>query len=131
MEDRNGDEIDDFALLNIGNDIYRFEFDEDQNRFQNKGIWKAESDCSNCTVGIGSIAGNPFDVLKTRMMASEGAEALGLGHFASDIMKNQGFGGFYKGIEANVARAMILNATKMACYDTCKGFVFMLLLGLE
>ncbi len=55
--DRNGDEIDDFALLNIGNDIYRFEFDEDQNRFQNKGIWKAESDCSNCTVGIGSIAG--------------------------------------------------------------------------
>jgi len=73
--------------------------------------------------GIGSIAGNPFDVLKTRMMASEGAEALGLGHFASDIMKNQGFGGFYKGIEANVARAMILNATKMACYDTCKGLV--------
>lgn len=31
--------------------------------------------------------------------------------------------GFYKGIEANVARAMILNATKMACYDTCKGLV--------
>jgi len=71
--------------------------------------------------GIGSVAGNPFDVLKTRMMASEGAESLGLGHFANDIMKNQGMGGFYKGIEANVARAMILNATKMSCYDTCKG----------
>jgi len=38
-------------------------------------------------------------------------------------MKNQGMAGFYKGIEANVARAMILNATKMACYDTCKGYV--------
>jgi len=25
--------------------------------------------------------------------------------------------GFYKGIEANVMRAAILNATKMACYD--------------
>jgi len=72
--------------------------------------------------GIGSVAGNPFDVLKTRMMASEGAESLGLGHFASDIMKNQGMAGFYKGIEANVARAMILNATKMSCYDTCKIF---------
>lgn len=70
--------------------------------------------------GIGSVAGNPFDVLKTRMMASEEAEAKGIGHFASDVYKSQGMGGFYKGIEANVARAMILNATKMACYDQCK-----------
>lgn len=70
--------------------------------------------------GIGSIAGNPFDVLKTRMMAYEGADSPGLGFFAKDVMDNQGFGGFYKGIQANVMRAMILNATKMACYDTCK-----------
>ena len=69
---------------------------------------------------IGSIAGNPFDVLKTRMMAFEGAENPGLGFFAKDVLNNQGFMGFYKGIEANVMRAMILNATKMACYDTCK-----------
>merc|ERR1719454_2373568 len=48
--------------------------------------------------GIGSIAGNPFDVLKTRMMAYEGAENHGLGYFARDVMSNQGFGGFYKGI---------------------------------
>lgn len=73
--------------------------------------------------GIGSIAGNPFDVLKTRMMASEGADAKGVGFFASEVYKAQGMGGFYKGIEANVMRAMILNATKMACYDTCKGIV--------
>ena len=70
--------------------------------------------------GVGSLAGNPFDVLKTRMMAYEGADAPGLGFFARDVMQNQGFGGFYKGIEANVMRAMILNATKMACYDTIK-----------
>lgn len=73
--------------------------------------------------GIGSIAGNPFDVLKTRMMANEGSEARGVASFASEIMQSQGIGGFYKGIEANIARAMILNATKMACYDQCKGFV--------
>lgn len=47
---------------------------------------------------VGSIAGNPFDVLKTRMMAHEGTEAPGVGHFARDVMSNQGFGGFYKGI---------------------------------
>merc|ERR1711907_617767 len=69
---------------------------------------------------IGSIAGNPFDVLKTRMMAYEGADSPGLGYFAKDVAQNRGFGGFYKGIQANVMRAMILNATKMACYDTCK-----------
>jgi hypothetical protein len=38
--------------------------------------------------GIGSIAGNPFDVLKTRMMASEGAESHGLMHFANEINKS-------------------------------------------
>ena len=29
--------------------------------------------------------------------------------------------GFYRGIEANVMRAMVLNGTKMSCYDTIKG----------
>jgi len=70
---------------------------------------------------IGSTAGNPFDVLKTRMMANSG-ENLGVGHFASEVYKSQGIMGFYKGIEANIMRAMILNATKMACYDQCKIF---------
>merc|ERR1711937_1131888 len=40
---------------------------------------------------LGSIAGNPFDVLKTRMMAYEGADSPGLGFFAKDVMNNQGF----------------------------------------
>jgi len=69
--------------------------------------------------GIGSLAGNPFDVMKTRMMANEGA-AKGLVHYGSEVYKSGGFLGFYKGLEANVARAAILNATKMACYDQCK-----------
>merc|ERR1719326_2422087 len=56
-------------------------------------------------------------------MAYEGAEAPGLSHFASEVNRSQGIMGFYKGIEANVMRAMILNATKMACYDTCKGLM--------
>jgi len=38
--------------------------------------------------GIGSTVGNPFDVLKTRMMAYEGAEARGFGHFFNDIKNN-------------------------------------------
>jgi len=70
---------------------------------------------------IGSLAGNPFDVLKTRMMADGGADAPSIGKVAREINAGQGFAGFYKGIEANVMRAMILNATKMGCYDICKG----------
>ena len=35
--------------------------------------------------GIGSMVGNPFDVLKTRMMAFEGVENRGIGYFANDL----------------------------------------------
>merc|ERR1711990_864302 len=47
----------------------------------------------------------------------------GLGVYAGEIMRNEGFFGFYKGFNTNVIRAMVLNATKMAVYDTCKGFL--------
>lgn len=73
--------------------------------------------------GIGSCVGNPFDVLKTRMMAYEGAENRGVGHFAGEVYNSNGMAGFYKGIEANVMRACVLNATKMGSYDICKGYM--------
>ena len=63
--------------------------------------------------GIGSIAGNPFDVLKTRMMASEGKGGASFSHHVNEIMTHQGFKGFYRGITTNVTRASVLNATKM------------------
>merc|ERR1712086_944968 len=70
---------------------------------------------------IGSCAGNPFDVLKTKMMADkEAPEGKGLGAYAAEIKKAEGMMGFYKGFNTNVIRAMVLNATKMACYDTVK-----------
>jgi len=72
---------------------------------------------------IGSTVGNPFDVLKTRMMASEGKAAPGLGAAASELYKAQGVSGFYRGLQANVMRAMVLNGTKMACYDEIKGMI--------
>lgn len=69
--------------------------------------------------GIGSLAGNPFDVLKTKMMAAEG-EGVSFANTARSILKDQGAKGFYKGIDANIARAMVNNGTKMACYDVTK-----------
>jgi hypothetical protein len=66
---------------------------------------------------LGSVVGNPFDVIKTRLMTAEGANPPGMSKVAGDLYKSQGIGGFYRGMEANVMRAMVLNGTKMACYD--------------
>jgi len=71
---------------------------------------------------LGSTVGNPFDVVKTRMMASEGkgAASPSIGKTFADLYKNQGMAGFYRGLEANIMRAVVLNGTKMACYDQIK-----------
>merc|ERR1719343_900372 len=74
---------------------------------------------------LGSLAGNPFDVLKTKMMASE-VKGTTISGTAKELFANQGIGGFYRGIDSNVARAMVLNGTKMACYDQTKGYVVQL-----
>lgn len=71
---------------------------------------------------IGSTVGNPFDVLKTRMMASEG-KTVPMVSAASELYKKQGIAGFYRGLEANVMRAMVLNGTKMSCYDQISGMI--------
>ena len=44
-------------------------------------------------------------------------------NLSKDILKNQGFSGFYRGVQANVMRAIVLNGTKMACYDKFKGII--------
>mmetsp|Transcript_23390 Transcript_23390/g.28736 ORF Transcript_23390/g.28736 Transcript_23390/m.28736 type:complete len:301 (+) Transcript_23390:51-953(+) len=71
---------------------------------------------------IGSLAGNPFDVLKTKMMTMEG-KVPSITGTAKELFAMQGIGGFYRGIDSNILRAMVLNGTKMACYDTAKGVV--------
>ncbi|GMH65391.1 hypothetical protein TrLO_g12706 [Triparma laevis f. longispina] len=71
---------------------------------------------------IGSVFGNPFDVMKTMMMSNSGKQTP-LPALMGQMYKDQGIGGFYRGITANIARACVLNGTKMACYDLIKGKV--------
>ena len=73
--------------------------------------------------GIGSIVGNPFDVLKTRMIASEGKTQLSLISTATELYKAQHIPGFYRGLQANVMRACVLNGTKMSCYDQISYYI--------
>jgi hypothetical protein len=72
---------------------------------------------------IGSFAGNPFDVLKTRLMATEGRGKASVGKAAGELYRAQGMSAFYRGLQANIMRAMVLNGTSMACYDQVKGFI--------
>eukprot|EP00429_Kryptoperidinium_foliaceum_P004348 CAMPEP_0176018266 /NCGR_PEP_ID=MMETSP0120_2-20121206/8789_1 /TAXON_ID=160619 /ORGANISM="Kryptoperidinium foliaceum, Strain CCMP 1326" /LENGTH=261 /DNA_ID=CAMNT_0017351311 /DNA_START=97 /DNA_END=879 /DNA_ORIENTATION=- len=74
------------------------------------------------TGAIGSVAGNPFDVLKTLSQTNKGA-SIPLGSLVGDMYQNQGIAGFYRGVEVNVMRAVVLNATKMGVYDVAKGRV--------
>lgn len=71
---------------------------------------------------IGSLAGNPFDVLKTRMMANRD-EDKPMSFYVGQVMETNGILGFWKGFNTNVVRAMVNNATQMACYDVIKTFI--------
>lgn len=72
---------------------------------------------------LGSLVGNPFDVLKTRMMAAETLATPSLRHTAKELYGAQGVKAFYRGIEANILRAMVLNGTKMSCYEQIKDMI--------
>ncbi|CAB9511311.1 Kidney mitochondrial carrier protein 1 [Seminavis robusta] len=74
------------------------------------------------TGGTGSVIGNPFDVMKTLAQANKEKSAP-LMTLVGNMYRDQGVAGFYRGVGANVARACVLNATKMACYDIAKGYV--------
>ena len=74
------------------------------------------------TGGAGSVIGNPFDVMKTLAQTNSG-NSQGLGTLVSQMYADQGIGGFYRGVQVNIARACVLNATKMGCYDMTKGYV--------
>jgi hypothetical protein len=72
---------------------------------------------------IGSLVGNPFDVIKTRMITFEGNKSLSFSSTIKDIYTSEKGSGFYKGLQANLMRSCVLNGTKMACYDEIKKFI--------
>ena len=74
------------------------------------------------TGGVGSVIGNPFDVCKT-LAQTNTDKGQSLTELVSGMYKAQGIAGFYRGVEVNIIRACILNATKMGVYDVTKGYV--------
>ena len=43
--------------------------------------------------------------------------------YVGQVMETNGILGFWKGFNTNVVRAMVNNATQMACYDVIKTFI--------
>ena len=50
-------------------------------------------------------------------------ESVPLSTLVGQMYRNQGIAGFYRGVNVNVMRAVVLNATKMGVYDVAKGRV--------
>ena len=71
---------------------------------------------------FGALTGNPFVILRTRMVANDG-ERRNIASFVQDVIREDSLGGFYKGFTAMFLRAIVLSATKMVTYDTCKSMV--------
>jgi hypothetical protein len=86
----------------------------------NKSNFFMQFSAGSIAGGIGSLVGNPFDVVKTRMMSFEGKISPTFISCFKEIYVNENLQGFYKGLQANILRACILNGTKMACYDQIK-----------
>lgn len=72
---------------------------------------------------LGSLVGNPFDVIKTRMITFEGNKSLSFSSIIKEIYTSEKALGFYKGLQANLMRSCVLNGTKMACYDEIKQWI--------
>ena len=68
---------------------------------------------------VGSFLANPFDMLKIRMQAQESTSQGFKWHF-NEVYRNHGALGFYRGVQATVTRAMIMNGVKLATYDHIK-----------
>lgn len=65
---------------------------------------------------------NPFDVLKTLSQTNQG-KSIPLASLVGQMYSDQGVKGFYRGVQVNIMRACVLNATKMGVYDISKGKV--------
>ena len=69
---------------------------------------------AGCTAGVlGTLLGYPLDSLKTRMQAGAGSHMMPL---ARQIVRNEGWLGFYRGVASPLAALTILNTLNFSAY---------------
>ena len=73
-----------------------------------------------CTGTLGSLAANPIDVVKVRLMADAAAYPSTLGALPS-IYRAEGLAGLYRGLLPSTLRGACVSAGELATYDVVKG----------
>ncbi|GAA6058388.1 hypothetical protein JCM3770_006109 [Rhodotorula araucariae] len=79
--------------------------------------------------GLGGLAGNPADVVLVRMTGDAGRpveQRLGYKHCFDGvfrIVREEGASALFRGVGPNCARAVLMNASQLATYDTFKGML--------
>jgi len=74
-----------------------------------------------CAGAIGCVIGNPFDILKIRLINDiNGIKYKGIIDATRQIIAVDSYAGFFKGLNVNIARAVSLNAAELSCFDQFK-----------
>jgi solute carrier family 25 folate transporter 32 len=70
---------------------------------------------------IASVTTYPFQVIRTRLQMLQGASAervyVGVSNTAKEVMRSEGFTGFYKGLTPNLIRVVPSSAITLAVYE--------------
>jgi hypothetical protein len=89
-------------------------------------LWKRML-AGSMTGALGQAIANPFDVVKVRMQADGRLKAVGgmprykgTGDAFMSILREEGAGGFFKGITPSLQRAAVINGCGIASYDQTK-----------
>lgn len=85
----------------------------------NKNVPKLLVGVFGVVAGAASVFGNtPLDVVKTRMQGLEASKYKNTADCAMQIMKNEGFGAFYKGTVPRLGRVCLDVAITFMIYDS-------------
>lgn len=85
---------------------------------KNVPLWKKFISASSAGL-VAAAAANPVDFLKIRMQNWEGESHSVLWHVRA-VLNDAGIGGFYRGVQITMIRAMLINGTKLSTYDQIK-----------
>lgn len=73
-----------------------------------------------CSGALGSLAGNPFELVKVRMQSKDFPNYRGVVHGIACICRTEGWVNLWNGTHASIIRASLFSASQLATYDHTK-----------
>jgi len=67
---------------------------------------------------VGCLVGTPGDILKIRLINDfTKTKYKGIFDCCQKVLETEGWGGFMKGLNVNITRAILVNASELSAYD--------------